>query len=190
MAMDRVDRLIELIRDDRHSAAVGMLQASPELAVECSAESGQFHGVTALHWAAHRNAINVCQRLIELGANVNASSGDWWLTPLSWAADAGSVAAVELLLSHGADVNQDAIVGTTALHAAAMGGSTQGTGDPSAYAKTAEVLIAYDADINRRTNRQRTPLDEAITYENSAVADVLRKHGAQVSQECESNESE
>lgn len=154
---------------------------SPALATANSSRSGQLHGAAPLHWAAHRNATEVCQRLIELGANVNESAGDWWLTPLSWGADAGSADSVELLLKLGADVNQDAIMGTTALHAAAMGGSTQGEGDPQSYHRTTEVLIAHGADINRRTNRQRTPLDDAIKNENEAVATVLRQHDAQVS---------
>ena len=82
-------------------------------------------------------------------ADVNDSASHWWLTPLSWGADAGCATAVELLLESGADINQDAVVGNTALHAAAMGGSTCGSGDPPAYRRTAEVLIAYRADINR-----------------------------------------
>lgn len=177
--MTDVDTLIELIREHRNMEALEMLNASPALATEHSGRSGQLHGASPLHWAAHRNAVEVCQRLIELGANVNDSASDWWLTPLSWGADAGSAEAVELLLKSGADVNQDAIVGTIALHAAAMGGSTQGKGDPDAYERTAAILIRNGADINRRTNKQRTPLDEALDNENEAVANVLRQHGAE-----------
>ena len=75
------------------------------------------YGETPLHRAAHCNAVELCERLIELGADVNDSATRWWLTPLAWAADAGSADAVESLLRHGADVHQDAVVGTTALHA-------------------------------------------------------------------------
>lgn len=180
--MPNVDALIELIRDHRNMEALEMLNASPGLATEHSNRSGQLHGASPLHWAAHRNATEVCQRLIELGADVNDSASDWWLTPLSWGADAGSAETVELLLNRGADVNQDAIVGTTALHAVAMGGSTQGKGDPDAYERTAEILIRNGADINRPTSKQRTPLDEAIDNENDAVANVLRQHGAKRSE--------
>lgn len=180
--MSDVHTLIELIRDHRNQEALEMLNASPLIATERSDQSGQLHGALPLHWAAHRNATDVCQRLIDLGADVNDSASDWWLTPLAWAADAGSADAVELLLKRGADVNQDAIVGTTALHAAAMGGSTQGKGDPQAYERTAEILIAHGADINRRTHRRRTPLDDAIESSNDAVAAVLRKHGADSTQ--------
>ena len=179
--MQDVETFIELIRANRHREALEMLNANPVLATARTERAGQLHGATPLHWAAHRNATELCERLIELGANVNDSSSDWWLTPLSWGADAGSADAVELLLQRGADVNQDAIVGTTALHAAAMGGSTQGKGNPQAYERTAEILIAHGADINRRTDKQRTPLDDAIDNSNDAVMAVLRKHGAMVS---------
>jgi ankyrin repeat protein len=176
--MPDVDILIELIRDHRNREALEMLKAFPALATEHSDRSGQLHGASPLHWAAHRNATDVCQRLIELGANVNDSASDWWLTPLAWGADAGSAEAVELLLKCGADVNQNAIVGTTALHAVAMGGSTQGKSNPNAYERTAEILIRNGAGINRRTKKQRTPLDEAIDNENDAVMQVLRQLGA------------
>ncbi|NNJ26094.1 hypothetical protein LzC2_21730 [Planctomycetes bacterium LzC2] len=176
--MPEIDAFILLIRDHRTMDALAMLEASPALSRQRPDRSGRLHGASPLHWAAHRNDTEVCRRLIELGADVNDSAGDWWLTPLSWGADAGSGEAVELLLASGADVNQDAIVGTTALHAVAMGGSTQGKRDPDAYEKTAELLIRNGADVNRRTNEQRTPLDEAIDNGNDAVANVLRRHGA------------
>lgn len=161
-----------------------MLNSFPALATAHSSEDGQLHGVSPLHWAAHRNAVELCERLIELGAVVNDSAGDWWLTPLAWAADAGSADAVDLLLRRGADVNQDAIVGTTALHAAAMGGSTRGARDPNAYRRTAEILIACGADVNRRARgeRRQTPLDDALANENYAVAEILHGHAAQISE--------
>ena len=87
------------------------------------------------------------------------------------------------MLNRGADVDQDAVVGTTALHAVAMGGSSRGSRDPDAYRRTSELLIAHGADINRRATEDRgqTPLDDAIAQQNDAVAAVLRKHGARAS---------
>jgi catechol 2,3-dioxygenase-like lactoylglutathione lyase family enzyme len=178
-----VDALITLIRDRRHDEALALVNASPALANAHSEKGGQLHGASPLHWAAHRNAVTLCRRLIELGANVNDSASDWWLTPLAWASDAGSAEAVELLLKSGADVNQDAVVGTTALHAVAMGGSSRGSADPDAYRRTAEILIAHGADFNRRAtgDRRQTPLDDALANGNDSVAAVLRQHGAYAS---------
>jgi len=181
--MADVDVLIKHIRDGRNEDALSLLDANPTLATAHSCQDGQLHGASPLHWAGHRNAVQVCERLIELGANVNDSASDWWLTPLAWAADAGSWEAVELLLKHGADVNQDAIAGTTALHAVAMGGSSRGSRNPDSYRRTAEILIAHGADVNRRAtgDRGQTPLDDALANHNHAVAEVLQQHGAQIS---------
>jgi ankyrin repeat protein len=179
--MANVDALVALIRDRRHDEALALLDVAPALAAAHSEEDGQLHRASPLHWAAHRNDVPVCERLIQLGAQVNDSASDWWLTPLAWAADAGSAEAVELLLKHGANVDQDAVVGTTALHAAAMGGSTRGARDPDAYRRTAELLLAHGADVNRRASgdRHQTPLDDALANNNDAVAAVLREHGGQ-----------
>jgi ankyrin repeat protein len=181
--MTSVDALISLIRENRDREALDVLSASPELATGHSEQDGQLRGATPLHWAAHRNAVELCERLIHLGADVNDSATDWWRTPLAWAADAGGAEAVELLLNRGADVNQDAVAGTTALHAVAMGGSSRGSRDPEAYCRTAEVLLAHGADVNRRAtgDRGQTPLDDAVANNNDQVAAVLRKHGAQLS---------
>jgi len=181
--MKDIDTLIELIRNRRNQEALTMLDTSPALATAHSDSEGQLHGASPLHWAAHRNAVELCARLIDLGADVNDSASDWWLTTLAWGADAGSAEAVELLLTRGADVNQNAVAGTTALHAVAMCGSSRGARNPEAYQRTAEILIAHGADVNRRADRdrQQTPLDDAIKSKNDHVATVLRKHGAQVS---------
>jgi ankyrin repeat protein len=181
--MQNVDALIGLIQQRKYEEALAMLNACPALATARSEKDGQMYGETALHRAVHCNAVELCERLIDLGADVNDSATHWWLTPLAWAADAGSAEAVELLLKHGADVNGDAVVGTTALHAVAMGGSSGGSRDPAAYRRTAEILIDNGADINRRAtgDRGQTPLDDAIARKNDHVAAVLRKHGAQVS---------
>jgi ankyrin repeat protein len=181
--MQNVDALISLIRASRDREALEMLSASADLAKDHSEQRGQLCGASPLHWAAHRNAVELCERLIQLGADVNGSATDWWRTPLAWAADAGGADAVELLLKHGADVNQDAVAGTTALHAVAMGGSSRGSRDPDAYRRTAEILIAHGADVNRRAtgHRGQTPLDDAVASNNVVIATVLRKHGAELS---------
>jgi ankyrin repeat protein len=181
--MQTVDALISLIKASRDREALEMLNVSRVLATGHSEEPGQLRGASPLHWAAHRNAVDLCERLIQLGADVNDSATHWWRTPLAWAADAASAEAAQLLLQRGADVNQDAVAGTTALHAVAMGGSSRGRRHPDAYRRTAEVLLAHGADVNRRAtgDRGQTPLDDAVASNNDQVAAVLRKHGAQVS---------
>ena len=72
--MQNVDALISLIRANRDREALELLNASPGLAAEHSEQEGQLHGATPLHWAAHRNAVELCERLIQLGADVNDSA--------------------------------------------------------------------------------------------------------------------
>jgi ankyrin repeat protein len=179
-----VDRLIDLIDQDQGEAALALINRNPELVIGISERDGVLRGATPLHWAAHRNMASLCERLIELGADVNASGAMWWRTPLAWTADAGAAGAVELLLQCGADVNQDAFGQTTALHAAAQGGSSGGNRDPEGYRRTAELLIAHGADINRRAagGGGRTPLDDAIRRDNQAVVSVLERRVARGSE--------
>jgi len=72
----------------------------------------------ALVWAAKADRVEAIDRLVELGANVEADP--YRGTPLAWAATNGRVAAVRRLVELGADVNG---VGT-------FGGPTHGEGVP------------------------------------------------------------
>jgi len=182
---DDVDPVINLIDDGKTDEAFQLLNTSPGLTNEKSQREGALGGATLLHWAAHRDAIPLCERLIDLGAKVNADTAMWWRTPLAWAADGGRADAVELLLNRGADVNQDAFGQTSALHAVAQGGSTSGARDPEGYRRTAEILIAHGADINRRAmgDGGQTPLDDAMRKSNNAVEDVLRRCGAKMAEQ-------
>ena len=74
----------------------------------------------------------------------------------------------ELLISKGADVNTKMKGGWTPLHS-------------TTSREVIEVLIAKGADINAKAgkgkNQGTTPLDYAIMWEHTAIADLLRKHG-------------
>ena len=93
-------------------------------------------------------------------------------TPLHWAAWKGHAAVVEALLDAGSDIhahNDNDHWGTTPLHAAAHGNQRA----------AAEVLIQRGADVNaRRKSGTGTPLDESKAHNATAVARLLRAHGA------------
>ena len=183
--MASVDELIDAIDNKDELAAQKLLEQQPALAAGESLREGVLRGATPLHWAAHRNITNLCEQLIESGADTNAGCAQWWRTPLAWAADAGCVEAVELLLRDGADVNGDAFGMTTALHAAAQGGSTSGQGNPAAYRRTAVLLITHGADINRQAtgDGDYTALDDAIRKGNEAAIEVLVEYGEKTTAE-------
>ena len=183
--MTSVDELIDAIDDGDERTAQELLGQQLGLAIGESLRDGVLRGATPLHWAAHRNMTDFCERLIQSGADVNARQAQWWRTPLAWAADAGCAEAVELLLRNGADVNGDAFGMTTALHAAAQGGSTSGRENSEAYRRTALLLITHEVDINRRAtgDHDQTALDDAIRKGNEAVIAVLVEHGGQTTAE-------
>ena len=46
-----------------------------------------------------------------------------------------------------------------------------------------ELLIAKDADVNAKSEIHGTPLDMAIKYKHTEIADLLRKHGGKTKKE-------
>ena len=77
----------------------------------------RYGGMMALHWAASAGHADVVQRLLEHGANVDATdySHNDSRTALHGAAWEGHADVVTRLLEHGADVNAKTKYGSTAL---------------------------------------------------------------------------
>ena len=48
-----------------------------------------------------------------------------------------------------------------------------------------ELLIAKGADVNANSDDDGTPLDLAIKYNHTKLADLLRKHGGKTKKELE-----
>ena len=169
--MASVDELIDAIDNGDERTARKLIEQHPTLAIGESLREGVLRGATPLHWAAHRNTTDLCERLIQSGADANARRV--------------CAEVIELLLSNGADVNGDAFGMTTALHAAAQGGSTSGQENSDTYRRTALLLIARGVDINRRAtgDRDQTALDDAIRKGNEAVIEVLVEHGGKTTAE-------
>ncbi len=183
MEMDKTTPLYRLLDtkydEDREEEAIEILEAHPELAQQSwpgPDEQGKpfIKGSTALHYAANDGKLALMQRLIDLGADVNAANANWYATPLSWAANNAELEAIRLLIKHGADPN-----GPNVLHAAAYGGSSCGAEEPQQYIAAVQLLIEKGADINSQKYYQhQTPLAVAIESGNHWVADYLRSIGA------------
>jgi ankyrin repeat protein len=150
-ALARVDRVVELLRDDPSAARA----LSPD-------------GFTPLHYPAFfggRDAAPTARVLLGAGADVNArSQNDFSVLPIHSAVAGAHDDVVAVLIEAGADVNARQSGGYAPLHGAAQNGATA----------TTERLVAAGADPTARTDDGRTPADLAADAGHDALADRLR----------------
>ena len=89
--------------------------------------------------------------------------------PMYFAAKGGHVNVVKLLLEHNADIHQARTdTGATPVFMAAQGG----------HVDVVTALVAGNADVNQATNQGTTPLKRATHNGHTAVAALLKQHGA------------
>jgi ankyrin repeat protein len=125
-------------------------------------------GTTALHWAAHRDDVELVDRLLRAGARVNRTN-DYGASPMSEAATVGNVVVMQKLLDAGADVESPNADGQTALMIVAR------TNNVAA----ARLLIGKGANVNRAEQwRQQTPLIWAAAQSQSDMVKELLARGA------------
>ena len=133
------------------------------------------HGMTALHWTASNNAleVEVAGILVTHGADVNARDQHGMMA-LHWAAFKNSLEVASLLLTHGADVNAktagDVLGGRTALHWTVSNNSL----------KVAGLLLTHGADIDAKDQHGQTALHSAASNNTLEIASLLLTHGADI----------
>ena len=121
---------------------------------------------------------------IDVDTRLPSTFGHIGDTPLHGAATFGHKEIVELLIAKGADVNPKGgeIKGAIPLHKAASNGQKE----------VAEVLIEKDSDVNTLivsgVYKGQTPLDSAIEFKQTEIADLLRKHGGKTGEELKAEE--
>lgn len=167
-------------RPELEDEALAILEANPHIARSAWAgpdEGGKpfVKGSTALHYAANDGKLRLVARLLELGADPNASDANWFRSVLSWAANNARLKSLRLLLDNGASPQS-----LDALHAAAWGGSSAGNDTNRDYVGALRMLVEAGADVNdRRHYLGRTPLDLAIESGHKAAIQFLRSLGAE-----------
>lgn len=131
--------------------------------------AAQGDGMTALHWAAFRDDLDMLVRLLQHGANVNSSTHEGAITPLFLASSNGDPAVVEALLHFGADANTANANGTTVLMQAASAGNPD----------VVKILLEHGARVNvRETAHGQTALMFAAAANRADVVRMLIQHGA------------
>ncbi len=127
--------------------------------------AAQADGMTALHWAVHRDDLETVGLLA--GASVVVTNR-FGVTPLFLACQNGGTAMVELILERGADPNTTVRGGETVLMTAARTGK----------AGPVAALLARGAVVDAKERRGQTALMWAAADGHAEVVEVLLKAGA------------
>ncbi len=156
--------LVSAARAADPAAVRGLLAASADVDVP------QPDGATALHWAVHREHVEIAGLLIDAGADVDAAN-DLGVTPLLMASARGHGALVARLLAAGADPNGALAGGETALMEAARAGSLGAV----------NALLDAGARVNAtETTRGQSALMWAVANRHPVITRLLIEHGADV----------
>ena len=156
--------LIEAARDGDTAAARALLDKGGDV------NAAEVDGTTVLHWAVHRDDLDVTDLLIRAGADVRAVNR-YGVAPLSLACLNASEAMVAKLLQAGADPETTQPGGETALMTAARTGN----------AAVVRQLLARGADVNATEEwKGQTALMWAAAENNAAAVKALIAGGADI----------
>ena len=136
---------------------------------KADANGAQIDGMTALHWAAHHDDIEMARLLFGAKADVNAANR-YGVTPLSLACVNGNESMVLLLLESGAKANAKLRGDETVLMTAAR------TGKLGAV----KALLARGALVNAKERRGQTALMWASAEGHADVVSALLESGAEL----------
>ena len=141
------------------------------LADDANVNAAQGDGMTALHWAAFGDDLDLARLLLDTKADVTVSTRVGALSPLSIAATNGSMPMISLLVEAGADANVASETGATPLMAAATSGNVDAV----------QALLDAGAFVNaRETANGQTALMFAAWENRDGVIKRLIDHGAHV----------
>ncbi len=123
-----------------------------------------------LRYGAQLGHKEMCEVLLDRGADVNLGGGETGNTLLSWAAMKGHKEVCELLLDREAEINLGNNNGSTPLCRAAMTG----------HKEVCELLLDRGAEVNQVDAEGMTPLFFAAEEGYIEICELLLQHNAQV----------
>ena len=154
--------LVEAARTGDRALVAQVLQRDPASVAQVGPD-----GSTALHWAVDRDDVEMVDRLIAAGADVNALNR-YGFPPIAFAAVNGSATALSRLITAGADPKAPFPGGETLLMTAAR------TGNPDGI----EVLLDAGADVNATDDAGQSALMWAAAANNPGAVAALVARGA------------
>jgi len=156
-------RVADAAMQGNREAVRGLLKQAADV------NAAQGDGMTALHWAASKDDVEMAQMLLYAGANVRAATRLGGITPLWMAAQNGNARMIEMLLEAGADANSAALTGVTPLMLAAASGSIDAI----------KALAEHNADLNaKEATYGQTPLMFAAAFDRADAVKLLIERGA------------
>ncbi len=157
--------VVEAAMQGNREAVRAMLKSGADV------NTAQADGMTALHWAATKDDVELARILLYAGANVKATTRLGGYTPLLMASKNGNAAMIEALVNSGGDANGATTNGTTALMLAAASGK----------ADAVKVLLDHAADVNvKESGKGETALTFAAAFGRADVIPLLAAKGADV----------
>ena len=154
--------LLEALEGGDRVTALKLLDAGAD------AQARGLDGTTTVMWAAYNGDVELVQRLIAAGADVNAAEMTRGQTAVMWAIAQHHPDVARVLLENGADVSARTKTGFTPLLFAAREGDIE----------TARLLLGRSVDVNASSNDGVTPLLAATVRGHVPMALFFLEQGA------------